>query len=65
LLLSEVNWHEFFALVLLSQLGFDGLVVDGQHTGDRFTNNTNFGQLGSSTTSDFGNTELQTTQEDK
>jgi hypothetical protein len=66
LFLSEVNWDESFALVLLSQLGFDGLVVDSQHTGDGFTNNTNFGQLGGSTTGDFGNTKLKTrSQQDR
>ena len=63
LLLSEVDWDESFALVLLSQLGFDGLVVNSQHTGDGFTNNTNFCQFRGSTTSDFGNTKLQIERE--
>lgn len=34
LLLSEINWKKFLALVLFSQFGFDGLVVDSQDTGD-------------------------------
>jgi hypothetical protein len=65
LLLSEFNWGEFLALVLFSQLGFDGLVVDSQHASDWFADNTNFRQLRSSTSGDFGNTKLEITKYDE
>lgn len=59
LLGPQVEGLVFLTLVEFSEVLLLSLVDDGEHTGDRFANNSDLGELGGGSTGDFGDAQLR------